>query len=42
MAAKLARLNHRIAIQLNLVADLYNLQFSLHAASPENFRHILV
>jgi len=42
MAAKLTRLIHRIAIQLHLVAELYHLQFSLQAASPETFGYSLV
>jgi hypothetical protein len=45
MAAKLTRLTHKIAIQLHLMADgwqLYHLQFSLQAASPETFRYTLV
>jgi hypothetical protein len=35
MAAKLTRLTHKIAIQL------YHLQFSLQAASPETFGYML-
>jgi hypothetical protein len=43
MAAKLDRMTHKIAIQLNLVAEsLYHLQFSLQMASPETFGYILV
>jgi len=42
MAAKLTRLAHKIAIKLHLVADLYHLQFSLQAASPETFGYDLV
>jgi hypothetical protein len=43
MAAKLTRLIHKIAIQLHLVArELYHLQFSLRAASPETFGYTLV
>jgi hypothetical protein len=38
MTAKLTRLTHKIAIQLHLLArELYHLQFSLQAASPETF-----
>jgi hypothetical protein len=37
MAVKLTRLTHKIAIQLHLVAEIYHLQFSLQAASPETF-----
>jgi len=37
MAAKLTRLTHKIVIPLQLVAELYHLQFPLQAASPENF-----
>jgi len=42
MAAKLTRLTHKIAIQLYLEAELYYLQLSLHAASPQTFRYTLV
>jgi len=35
IAAKPTRLTHKIAIQLHLLAELYHLQFSLQAASPE-------
>jgi hypothetical protein len=42
MAAKLTRLTHKIAIRLHLVAELYHLQFSLQATSPETFRYTLV
>jgi hypothetical protein len=42
MAAKLTRLTHKIAIQLHLVAELYYLQFSLQAASPETFGYTLM
>jgi hypothetical protein len=42
MTAKLTRLTHKIAIQLHLVAELYHLQFSLQAASPETFGYTLV
>jgi hypothetical protein len=42
MATKLAGLTHKITIQLFLVAQLYHLQFSLQAASPETFGHTLV
>jgi hypothetical protein len=42
MAAKLARLTHKIAIQLHLVQQLYHLQFSLQAASSETFGHTVV
>jgi hypothetical protein len=42
MAAKLARLTHKIAIQLHLGGRwLYHLQFSLQVASPETFCYIL-
>jgi hypothetical protein len=40
MATKLIRLTHKIAIQLHL--DLYHLQFSLQAASPETSGYTLV
>jgi len=40
MTAKLTRLTHKIAIQLN--KELYHLQFSLQAASPETFGCTLV
>jgi hypothetical protein len=39
MAAKRTRLTHKIAIQLH---QLYHLQFSLQAASPETFGYTLV
>jgi hypothetical protein len=43
MAAKLTRLTHKIAIQLRLSGrELYHLQFSLQAASPETFEYTLV
>jgi len=43
LAAKLTRLSHKIAIQLHLVAgEVYHLQFSLQAASPETFGYTLV
>jgi len=43
MAAKLTRLTHKIAIQLNLVTKSCNhLQFSLQATSPETFGFTLV
>jgi len=43
MAAKFTRLTHKIAIQLVPSGrELYHLQFSLQAASPETFRHTLV
>jgi hypothetical protein len=42
MAAKFIRLTHKIAIQLNLVAEKCNLQFLLQAASPETFGYTLV
>jgi hypothetical protein len=43
MVVKLTRLTHKIAIQLHLVGrDLYNLQLSHQAASPETFGYTLV
>jgi hypothetical protein len=42
MAVKLTRLTHKIAIQLPSGRELYHLQFSLHAASPETFGYTLV
>jgi len=42
MAAKLARLTHKIAIQLHPVTELYHLHFSLQVASPETFGYTLV
>jgi len=43
MAAKLTGLTHEIAIQLHLVGrELYHLQFSRQAASPETFGYALV
>jgi len=43
MVARLARLTHKIVIQLHLVArELYHLQFSLQAASPGTFRYTLL
>jgi len=43
MAAKLTRLTHKIAIQLQLVAEsCYRLQFSLQAVSPETFGYTLL
>jgi hypothetical protein len=44
MAAKLTGLAHKIAIQLQLVAEscMYHLKFSLQAASPETFGYTLV
>jgi hypothetical protein len=43
VAAKLTRLRHQIAIQLHLVGgELYDLQFSLQAASPETFGYTLI
>jgi hypothetical protein len=43
MAAKLTRLTHQIAIQLQLVAESCAiLQFSLQAASPETFGYTIV
>jgi hypothetical protein len=42
IAAKLSRLTHKIAIQLHLMAELWHLQFSLQAASPETFGYTLV
>jgi hypothetical protein len=43
MAAKLTILTHKIAIQLHPSGrELYHLQFSLQAASPETFGYILV
>jgi len=38
MAAKLTRLTHEIAIQ----RELYHIQFSFQAASPETFGYTLV
>jgi hypothetical protein len=40
MAAKLTRLTHEVAIQLG--RELYHLQFSLQAASPETFGYTLM
>jgi hypothetical protein len=40
MAAKLTRLTHKIVIHLQ--RELYHLQFSLQAASPETFGYTLV
>jgi len=42
MAAKLTRLTHKITIQLHSGRELYHLQFSLQAASPETFGYTLV
>jgi hypothetical protein len=43
MAAKLARLTHKIVIHLHLVAEsCTNLQFSLQAVSPETFGCTLI
>jgi hypothetical protein len=42
MAAKLTRLNHKIAISAPSGRELYHLQFSLQAASPETFGYTLV
>jgi len=43
MVEKLAKLTHKIAIRLYLLAEVCNhLQFSLQAASPETFGHTLV
>jgi hypothetical protein len=42
MAAKLTRLIHKKAIQVHLVTELYHLQFSLQAASPETFGYTLL
>jgi hypothetical protein len=42
MTTKLTRMTHKIAIQLHLVAELYHLQFSLQAPSPETFEYTLV
>jgi hypothetical protein len=42
MAVKLTRRTHKIARQLHPVAELYHLQFSLQAASPETFGYTLV
>jgi hypothetical protein len=43
MAAKLTRLTHKIAIQLpSSGRELYHLQFSLQAASPETIGYTLV
>jgi hypothetical protein len=37
MVAKLTKLTGKVAIQLHLMAEIYHLQFSLQAASPETF-----
>jgi len=37
MAAKLTKLTHKIATTAPSVRELYHLQFSLQAASPETF-----
>jgi len=42
MIAKITRLTHKIAIQLQLVRELYQLHFSLQAASPETFEYTVV
>jgi hypothetical protein len=42
MAEKLTRLTHKIAIRLHLMAELYHLQFSLQAASPERYIFVYV
>jgi hypothetical protein len=43
MAAKLTKPTHKIAIKLLLVLrELYHLQFSLQATSPETFRYTLL
>jgi len=43
MAAKLTRLTHKRAIQLNLVAESCTiLKFSLQVASPETFGYTLI
>jgi hypothetical protein len=43
VAAKLTRLTHKIAIKTAPRGrELYNLQFSLQAASPETFGYTLV
>jgi hypothetical protein len=42
MAAKLARLTHKITIQLHLVAQRAVSQLSLQAASPETFGYTFV
>jgi len=43
MEAKLTRLTHKIAIQLaHNGRELYHLQFSLQAASPETFGYTIV
>jgi hypothetical protein len=42
MAAKLTRLTHEIVLKLHLVAELYHLQFSLQADSPETFGYTFV
>jgi len=39
---KLARLTHKIAIQLYLVAEPYHFQFPLQVASPETFRYTFI
>jgi hypothetical protein len=39
MAAKLTRLTLKIAVQLQLVAEIYHLQFSLQAPSSETWMH---
>jgi hypothetical protein len=35
-------MTHKIVIKLHLVAELYHLQFSLQAASPETFGYTLI
>jgi len=43
MVKKLTRMTHKIAIQLHTSGrDLYHLQFSLQAASPETFGYTLI
>jgi hypothetical protein len=42
MVAKLTRLTHKIAIQLSSGRELYHLEFSLQASSPETFGYTFV
>jgi len=42
MAEKLTKLTHKITIQPPTGRELYDLQFLLHAASPEAFGYTLV
>jgi hypothetical protein len=41
IAAQLTRLTHKM-IQLHLVTELYHLQLSLQAASPESFGYTVI